>query len=157
VYREGIFVGYRGYEKNHTKPLFPFGYGLSYTTFKFSNLTIKSEFSSSDPRVNISFDVTNTGSRSGAQIAQVYVAEDHASVARPAHELKGFERVQLAPKETKQVNISLDRRAFAYYNVAVKKWTIDSGAFTIQVGDSSQDIFLKGAVAVPSDVAKSGF
>src|SRR5213079_3665208 len=92
VYKEGLFVGYRGYEHNGTKPLFPFGYGLSYTTFKYSNLTVKPAAGSTAtaPRYEISFDVKNTGARAGAEVAQVYVGAAHASVPRPVKELKGF-------------------------------------------------------------------
>jgi beta-glucosidase len=148
-YKEGIFVGYRGYEKNGTKPLFPFGYGLSYTTFAFSNLKLTPEFNSSDPHVTVDFDVKNTGSRAGTEVAQVYVGEDHPLVPRPVHELKGFERVQLSAGETKHVRIGLDRRAFAYYDVASKDWKIDAGTFTISVGDSVASLPLTAGVESP--------
>ncbi len=148
-YKEGIFVGYRGYEKNHVKPLYPFGYGLSYTTFKFSKLAV----SGSGAKATVSFDVTNTGKRAGAEVAEVYVADDHAKVARPAKELKGFEKVTLAPGETKHVSVALDERAFAYYDADAKKWTIAPGKFEILVGDSSENPELKGAVDVSSSAA----
>ena len=99
-YKEGVFVGYRGYEHNGTKPLFPFGYGLSYTTFKYSNLRVSPE---AGLHYSVSFDVTNTGSRAGATVAQVYVSDSHANVPRPPKELKGFERVKLNPGETRHV------------------------------------------------------
>jgi beta-glucosidase len=153
-YKEGIFVGYRGYEKNGTKPLFPFGYGLSYTTFKFSNLKV---FPSGAPGVHyaVLFDVTNTGKREGATVAQVYVADTHASVPRPPKELKGFERVSLKPGETRKVSLTLDGRSFAYYDVAAKKWNIAPGEFGIQVGDSSEEIPLKGSVTIQDAAAKA--
>ncbi len=132
-YKEGIFVGYRGYEHNHVQPLFPFGYGLSYTTFRFANLKV--EPSGADG-ATASFDVTNTGSRKGAEVAQLYVTENRAKVERPAHELKGFERVELAPGETRHVTVPLDARAFSYWDVTAKKWTIGSQRFTVAVGDS---------------------
>lgn len=153
-YKEGIFVGYRGYEKNGTKPLFPFGYGLSYTTFKFSNLKV---FPSGAPGVHfkVLFDVTNTGKREGATVAQVYVADTHSSVPRPPKELKGFERVSLKPGETRTVSVTLDGRSFAYYDVAAKKWNIAPGEFGILVGDSSEEIPLKGSVTIQDAAAKA--
>ncbi len=152
LYKEGIFVGYRGYEKNGITPLFPFGYGLSYTTFSFANLKVTPGASAAGATVE--FDVTNTGSRKGADVAQVYVSEPHAKVPRPAHELKGFERVELAPGETKHVSVALNARAFAYYDVAKKGWTIDPGQFTIGVGDSVASLPLQGTVGIPVDAVK---
>ena len=114
VYKEGVFVGYRGYEHNGTKPLFPFGYGLSYTSFKYANLSIKPADSTaksdgfSAPLYQISFDVTNTGTREGADVAQVYVADPHSKVSRPAKELKGFARINLKPGETKSFRLPFD-------------------------------------------------
>jgi beta-glucosidase len=150
VYKEGLFVGYRGYEKNGTKPLFPFGYGLSYTTFKYGNLAIKPTDSAatsetlSTPLYQVSFDVTNTGTREGADVAQVYIADPHAKVSRPAKELKGFARINLKPGETKTAAVILDGRAFAYYDVDAKQWRADADEFQILVGRSSQDIELTG-------------
>ncbi len=149
TYKEGIFVGYRGYEHNHTKPLFPFGFGLSYTNFSFANLKVAPEFNSADPHVNVYFDVTNTGSRQGAEVAQVYVSEDHPAVERPAHELKNFARVDLAPNETRHITLSLDPRAFSYYDVQSKSWKIDSGRFTIAVGDNVEHLPLTAPVDSP--------
>ena len=149
TYKEGIFVGYRGYEHNHTKPLFPFGFGLSYTTFSFANLKVVPEFNSAEPHVDVMFDVTNTGSREGAEVAQVYVGEDHPAVERPAHELKNFARVDLAPNETKHVTLSLDPRAFSYWDTASKSWKIDAGKFTISVGDNVENLPLTASVESP--------
>ncbi len=151
IYKEGIFVGYRGYEHNHTQPLYPFGYGLSYTTFKFSNLAVKPDGS----HATVTFDVTNTGDRAGADVAQVYVGDDHAKIARPAKELKGFEKVMLQPGETKHVSVDLDSRAFAYYDVEAKKWSIAPGKFSVLVGDSSASLDLKGTVDVSQSAANS--
>jgi len=142
-YKEGIYVGYRGYEKNNTKPLFPFGYGLSYTTFKFSNLKVKQETSGGEVKATATFDVTNTGKRKGADVAQLYVSEQAPKVDRPAHELKGFERVDLAPGETKHVSLPLNARSFSYYDVGQKKWAIESSKFIISVGDSIESLPLK--------------
>jgi len=150
-YKEGIFVGYRGYQHNHTQPLYPFGYGLSYTTFKFSNLAVAPVAGTA--HATVTFDVTNTGSRTGADVAQVYVTDTHASVPRPAEELKGFEKVTLQPGETKHVTIHLDSRSFAYYDTARKNWHIAPGTFAIGVGDSSASIDLKANVAISQEAA----
>jgi beta-glucosidase len=147
-YKEGIFVGYRGYEKNKIKPLFPFGYGLSYTTFKFDHLKVTQDDAGGEVHATATFDVTNTGSRKGAEVAQLYVTEDHPKVARPEHELKGFERIELSPGETRQVTIALDARSFSYYDVAAKKWTIGSDNFTVSVGDSIESLPLKAGISL---------
>ncbi len=151
VYSEGIFTGYRGYEKNHVAPLFPFGYGLSYTTFKFSNLKVAA--GTAPAMADIDFDVTNTGSRKGAEVAQVYVSEDHPKVERPMHELKQFERVEIAPGATRHISLQLDARAFAYYDVSEKGWKIDPGAFTISVGDSLTSLPLASPYEVSAGAA----
>ena len=156
VYKEGIFVGYRGYEHNHTQPLFPFGFGLSYTTFKFSNLKITP--GSGATLATATFDITNTGHRAGAEVAQVYVSDTHAKEPRPAHELKGFERVGLAPGATKHVSIPLNGRSFAYYDVTAKSWKIDPGSFTISVGDSVASLPLTGTIDLnPQAIARANF
>ena len=152
-YKEGIFVGYRGYEKSGTKPLFPFGYGLSYTTFQFSNLKLANSSPASQCNITATFDVKNTGKRKGAQVAQVYVSDDHAKVPRPLRELKGFSRVELAPGETKHVSVQLNPRSFAYYDVTAKKWTIDPGRFTIQAGDSVDSLPLRETIEISADMA----
>jgi beta-glucosidase len=147
-YREGVFVGYRGYERNHTKPLFPFGYGLSYTTFKYANLSIKPLGGADGARYEVSFDVKNMGTRDGADVAQVYVGDTHAKVARPAKELKGFSKVSLHPGETRRVTVMLDRRAFSYYDTGAKRWQADPGDFDILIGRSSEQIELRGKVTL---------
>jgi beta-glucosidase len=147
-YKEGIYVGYRGYEKNNVKPLFPFGYGLSYTTFKFSNLKVTQEPSSSGVKAVATFDVSNTGKREGAEVAQLYVTEEAPKVDRPVRELKGFERVKLAPGESKRVSIPLDARSFSYYDVELKKWAIGSSKFTVSVGDSVESLPLKAPLTL---------
>jgi len=140
VYREGVFVGYRGYEHNRTKPLFPFGYGLSYTTFAYRNLSV----ARAGNNVAVSFDIANTGKREGDEVAQVYVGDKHAKVPRPAKELKGFAKIHLRPGETQHVALKLDRRAFSYYDVNLKQWHIDPGEFDILVGQSVEQIELRG-------------
>jgi len=154
LYKEGIFVGYRGYEHNGVKPRYPFGYGLSYTTFKYENLSIKPQ-PGSDALYTVSFDVKNTGDRAGADVAQVYVTDGHSKIERPAKELKGFAKVSLKPGETQRVSVTLDARSFAYYDPAAKRWTITPGDFGVSVGRSSQEIVLKGTVAVSSEVANA--
>ena len=152
VYKEGIFVGYRGYEKNHVKPLFPFGFGLSYTTFGFSNLKVNK--GAGPGLATAEFDVTNSGQRAGAEVAQVYVSDTHARVPRPMHELKGFERVELAPGETKHVSVPLDARSFAFWDEKAHHWSIDPGKFTISVGDSVASLPLSGTVEIGREAAR---
>jgi beta-glucosidase len=141
-YSEGVLVGYRGYDKSGVKPLFPFGFGLSYTTFKFSNLKVIKQGDGAEA----SFDITTSGAREGAEVAELYVGEANASVPRPAKELKGFTKVALKPGETRAVSIPLNRRAFAYYDIADKHWKVDPQEFGILVGDSSDNLPLKGSV-----------
>ena len=141
-YQEGIFMGYRGYEHNGTAPLFPFGHGLSYTTFEYGNLTVTPD-TTGDGNVAVSFDLTNTGDRAGAEVAQVYVADTHSEVPRPPKELKGFAKVHLEPGETQRVTIGLDRRSFAYYDVESSDWAVTPGDFEILVGRSSVAVELR--------------
>jgi len=154
VYKEGVFVGYRGYERNGTKSLFPFGFGLSYTTFNYTNLAIKpftdtaSNSDSSGPRYEVSFDVKNTGAREGADVAQVYVGDTQTKVPRPAKELKGFVKVSLRPAETKKVSVILDRRSLSYYDVNAKQWRAEPGDFDVLVGRSSEQIELRGKLTL---------
>jgi beta-glucosidase len=149
VYKEGVFVGYRGYEKNNTKPLFPFGHGLSYTTFRYSNLTVKSAGgNAAAPLFEVSFDVKNTGSREGSDVAQVYVGDTHSKAARPLKELKGFAKVNLRPGESRRVTVTLDARSFSYYDADAKRWRADPGDFDILVGRSSEQIELRGKATV---------
>ena len=142
VYGEGLFLGYRHFEKAGVNPLFPFGFGLSYTTFAYKNLSIIPAHAAGDQTVSVSFDVTNTGHRAGAEVAEVYVGETHSSVPRPVKELKGFQKVRLDAGESRHVTVTLDRRAFAYYNVENHDWTVDAGEFSVSVGSSSEQIEL---------------
>ena len=144
MYAECVFVVYRGYERSKTKPLFPFGYGLSYTSFKYSNLIVKSVGTSVEPKYEVSFDITNTGKRAGAEVAQIYVADGRASVPRPPKELKGFSKVVLRPGQTRRVMVPLGFRSLAYYDVAGKQWRADAEQFDILVGQSSEQIVLRG-------------
>jgi len=142
-YSEGVFLGYRHFDKSSVKPLFPFGFGLSYTTFKYGNLNVTPSFKKGEP-VTVSFDVTNTGSREGAEVGEVYVSDTHASVPRPVKELKGFGKVDLKPGETKTISVKLNDRSFSYYDVAQKAWVAEPGDFGIWVGGSSAKIELTG-------------
>lgn len=138
-YAEGVFIGYRYYTSKHIEPLFPFGFGLSYTTFSFSNLTVSPETASADGPITVSFDVTNTGQRAGATVAQLYVGDPSAKIERPVKELKGYQKVRIDPGVTQHVNLTLDRRSLAYWDVASNNWKVDPGKFTVFVGDSSED------------------
>ena len=149
TYGEDIFVGYRGYEKSKAKPLFPFGFGLSYTSFKYANLKVSPAASGA---YEVTFDVTNTGKRTGADVAQLYVSEEHATIERPAQELKGFARVQLEPGKTQHVTIPLDARAFSFYDVAAKAWHADAGNYTIHVSRSSADPQLEGKLTLSQPI-----
>jgi beta-glucosidase len=137
-YKNGVFTGYRAYEKHNVKPLFPFGYGLSYTTFAYSNLRVSP--------TSVTFDLKNTGAREGADVAQVYVSEKQPAVPRPPKELKGFAKVTLRPGETKTVTVPLDRRSFSYFDASSHQWRVNPGEFEILVGRSSADTPLKGSV-----------
>jgi beta-glucosidase len=143
-YSEGVFVGYRHYDRSETKPLFPFGYGLSYTTFAYSNLSVTPASGKFDQPVTVSFEVKNQGRREGAEVAELYVSDPHASVPRPVKELKGFAKVNLKPGQSKRVSINLDRRAFSFYDVGKKDWNAEPGLFNILIGSSSDKIQLQG-------------
>jgi beta-glucosidase len=146
VYREGIFMGYRGYEHNHVEPQYPFGFGLSYTTFSFGKLKTAP---AGDGHFTVTFDVTNTGKRSGATVAQLYVGESSPQIERPIKELKGFERVLLQPGETKHVTFELDSRSFSYFDVKASAWRADAGIYTLELGDSSKNIQQKTTIQLP--------
>jgi beta-glucosidase len=144
-YEDKLMVGYRYWTTAGKHALYPFGYGLSYTTFSFANLKLPGTVKVGG-EAQVSFDVTNTGSVAGADVAQLYVSEPDAKVARPARELKGFEKVRLAPGETKHVTLSLDPRSFSYWDEAAKSWKMDAGRFVIHVGDSSESTPLEGSL-----------
>jgi beta-glucosidase len=137
-YGDKLMVGYRYWTTTGKHPLFPFGFGLSYTTFKFSNLVAPAT-AASGSTVSVSFDVTNTGKVDGAEVAQLYVSDPSAKADRPERELKGFAKVRLAPGKTQHVTLTLDARAFSYWDQSAHKWTIDPGKFILRVGDSSEN------------------
>jgi beta-glucosidase len=148
AYTEGVFLGYRHFDKSSLKPQFPFGYGLSYTTFSYQNLAVSPSSFSGDGPVTVSFDVTNTGRRAGAEVAQVYVGDRHSSTPRPVKELKGFAKVALNSGETQRVAVTLDRRAFSYYDVKTHGWIADRGEFDVYIGQSAAQIRLTGKVTL---------
>ncbi|MGO9641733.1 MAG: glycoside hydrolase family 3 C-terminal domain-containing protein [Candidatus Acidiferrales bacterium] len=152
-YTEGIFVGYRYYDAHNIEPLFPFGYGLSYTTFAYKNLHVAPaslSLAASPPKtVSVEFDVTNTGAVAGAEVAELYVGlPGTAVVPEPPKQLKGFAKVDLKPGETKHVKLSLDARAFSYWNVKTHAWAILPGAVKIMVGGSSRDLPLHATIHI---------
>ena len=149
-YDEGIFVGYRAYDLQGIEPLFPFGYGLSYTHFEYSNLEIDPTDSVDPCDLNVSFDLRNTGQTAGAEVAELYVGENSPKIERPVRELKGFQKVSLQPGQSRRVTIPLNRRSFSYFDPAAHRWTVDSGRCEISVGASSRDLRLKQNVELPA-------
>ena len=141
-YAEDIYVGYRYFDTQNKDVLFPFGFGLSYTTFEFSNLQVSKQ----EDRVTVQTTVTNTGDREGAEVVQVYVHHKDPSVERPIRELKGFEKVQLDPGASATVTIELDESAFMYYHPENLEWVLESGSYEVQVGNSSRDIKMREEV-----------
>lgn len=137
TYKEDIFVGYRWTDKHNIKPLFPFGYGLSYTTFEVSNLRADKREITADGKLTISVDVKNTGSVTGAEVVQLYISDSKSSQPRPVKELKGFKKVSLAPGETQQVDFTIDRSALSFYDEQTGEWTAEPGEFVAIVNNSS--------------------
>ena len=139
-YGEGLFIGYRYYDARELPVLFPFGYGLSYTTFSYSNARLSAPAFKDTDGLMVTVDVTNTGSMTGREIVQVYVHDQRSGLVRPEKELKGFAKVELKPGETKTVSIQLDFRAFAYYHPEYKQWITEDGEFDLLIGASAADI-----------------
>lgn len=144
---DGVFGGYRHFDRTGVAPRYPFGFGLSYTTFAFENLTVRPSSGKGFP-VEVSFDIVNTGRLTGKAVAQVYVGEVKPRVPRPVKELKGFCKVSVASGERKRVSVTLDRRAFAFFDMATDSWAVTPGKFTISVGASAADIGLAGEVSI---------
>ena len=147
-YRESIYIGYRYYEKAEKNVRYPFGFGLSYTTFEYSDIKLDKTAMDENDILNVSFKVKNTGDVSGYEITQLYVADKESTIYRPVKELKAFKKVWLNPGETKEITLSLNKRAFAFYNVNINDWCVESGDFEILVGASSADIRLSATVNV---------
>ena len=149
-YKEGVFVGYRYYDKKDLEVLFPFGHGLSYTTFVYEDLKIDKEVMNEDENVRISVQVRNSGEYKGKEVVQLYVSDVVSSIPRPVRELRDYCKVELEPGETKTVEFMLGKRAFAYYNTVLHDWHVESGEFWIEVGSSSRDIRLREKIVVNS-------
>lgn len=155
-YGEGIFIGYRYYEKKRVAPLFPFGFGLSYTGFAYSKLRLSTQTLAPDASLTVSVDVTNTGQHTGKEIVQVYVRDVQSTLSRPTQELKGFSKIALAPGETKTVTLPLDCKALAYWDDATHAWVAEAGEFEVRVGRSSQDIRAKAVFQLTETVVFGG-
>ena len=141
-YREGVFIGYRYYEKKRMQPLFPFGHGLSYTEFEYSDITIDKESITDKERVTVSVDIWNVGRYKGKEVVQLYVSPNGSRISRPYKELKGFQKIELLPEEKETLTFTLDARAFAYYETKIHDFYVESGDYTILIGSSSNDIRL---------------
>ncbi|OPJ65130.1 glycoside hydrolase family 3 C-terminal domain-containing protein [Clostridium oryzae] len=150
-YSEGIFVGYRYHSTYDVEPLFCFGHGLSYTDFKYENMKVNVSEQSEDIRVQVEINVNNVGKVSGAEVVQLYVSDETASVKRPALELKGFEKIELAAGEKKTVKLELDKKAFAFYDAEAKGWLVEKGMFKLYAGSSCQDIRLTSNIEISKD------
>jgi len=150
-YSEGIFIGYRGYEHNHIEPLFPFGFGLSYTTFAYSDINVEPAVFNGTAPVKVTFTVRNTGKRAGAEIAELYVGQQNPVITRAIKELKGFEKVFLQPGQSQTITLELNQRSFAYFNTATEEWDALPGTYNILVGGSSQNTPLHGQVSLKSE------
>jgi len=150
-YGEGIFVGYRYYDKKEVAPLFPFGHGLSYTSFKYSNLRLGKKSITPDQSLTVKVDVTNTGKVLGKEVVQLYVRDIRSTFARPEKELKAFDKVELKPKQTKTVTFTLNREAFWYFDTLKSAWATEPGEFEILVGASSRDIRLNGSLTLEAE------
>jgi len=143
IYEDGIYVGYRHFEKNNIKPLFPFGFGLSYTTFKYNDLKLSSKDINQNDKLLVKLSIKNTGNVNGSEVIQLYIKDIQSSIDRPAKELKGFKKVNLNPGEEKVVEFTIDQKALSFFDSKTKEWIAESGEFEILIGSSSQDIKLK--------------
>jgi beta-glucosidase len=148
-YSEGLLVGYRWFDTKQIEPLFPFGFGLSYTTFAYSNMKIIPSSDPSGPIVTVTCDITNTGHRQGQEVVQLYIHQGHPSFTRPEKELKGFAKISLKPGETEKISISLGRNAFSFYDPMRKAWVAEKDEFTIMLGSSSREIRLSDRWSLP--------
>lgn len=151
-YQEGIFVGYRYYDKKSMEVAYPFGHGLSYTTWEYSNLRINRQDIKDTDTLVVSVDIKNTGNMPGKEIVQLYTGAVDSRVVRPLRELKGFEKIFCYPGEQKTVTFTLNKRSFAYYNTDLKDWHVTSGHYVISVGASSRDIRIERQVSIESTV-----
>ena len=150
-HKESVYIGYRYYDTAEKEVLFPFGYGLSYTTFAYSDLELSSSNIKDTDDLTVTFKIKNTGDVDGAEIAEIYVADQESTIFRPKKELRAFKKVFLKAGEEKEVSVTLSKRAFAFYNVELQDWQVETGLFDIMVGASSRDIRLTKAVNIISD------
>lgn len=149
-HRESVYIGYRYYDTAKKDVLFPFGFGLSYTTFEYSGIRVSKKNIKDNEEITVSFKIKNTGSVAGAEVAQVYVSDCESTIFRPEKELRAFTKVYLEPGEEKAIKLTLSKRAFAFFNVNTHDWCVESGKFDILVGASSRDIKLQSSVNVES-------
>ena len=154
-YEEGLFIGYRHYDKTGITPLFPFGFGLSYSAFSIADLAVDDSRFETDGDVTATVVVTNTGAREASTVVQLYVGDPAASVPRPAKELKAFAKLKLAAGESRTVSLSLDARSFAFYDVAGKRWVVEPGSFMLRAGFSSADLPLTAQVSRTTSLERS--
>ena len=154
IYSEGVFVGYRYYNQKKMDVLFPFGWGLSYTSFSYDNLELSAQSIDDTEALTVCVDVTNTGTAAGKEVVQLYVSSPACDVFRPIRELKGFEKIFLAPGETKKVTFRLDKRSFAYWHTGLHDWFVPSGEFYIQICQNSRDVLLQAPVQVNGTTAE---
>jgi beta-glucosidase len=138
-YKDDIYVGYRYFEKEEVNPVFPFGYGLSYTSFEFSDMDVNKK----EDQVVVSCTITNTGDMNGAEVAQLYIHPVNPQIERPVKELKGFEKIFLDPGQSEQVSFTLSPESFSYFSEEEMSWKLDPGSYEIQIGNSSANIKLK--------------
>ncbi|MGB5189463.1 fibronectin type III-like domain-contianing protein, partial [Robiginitalea sp.] len=150
-YMEGIFVGYRWHETKKIKPLFPFGFGLSYTSFKISQLNTNAKNYGSQDTVTISFEIENTGTRAGAEVVQVYMGKPDSEIERPTRELKGFQKLDLKPGESQTAEISIPVSSFRYYNEDISDWQLEPGVYSLYVGNASDHTYSTLEIAVIRD------
>lgn len=148
IYGERMFVGYRYYDKRNIEPLFPFGHGLSYTEFAYSDLKLSATELTDKDQLQVSLTVSNTGKVTGKEVIQLYVADPESSVQRPTKELKAFDKIELKPGESKEVSFTLNKRDFSYYSKVYNRWLAESGKFEILIGSSSRDIRLQGSLTL---------
>jgi len=151
-HRESVFIGYKYYDAANLEVVFPFGFGLSYTSFEYSDLKVSAKSIKDTDTLTVSFKIKNTGERDGAEIAQLYVADKESTIFRPVKELRAFKKVFIKAGEEAEVSFELDKRAFAFYNVNISDWCVETGDFDILIGASSRDIKLEATVKVESTV-----
>jgi beta-glucosidase len=152
-YGEGIFVGYRYYDAKDVEPLFPFGHGLSYTTFAYRSLTLDAAEYAPGDEIQVSVELQNTGARAGKEVVQLYVRDVESSLVRPEKELKGFAKIALEPGETGKITFTLDREPLSFYDPGRAQWIAESGEFEVLAGSSSRDVRLTARFRLLEDPA----